>query len=95
MSELSHEEVKRHVKIYFRVFSALAILTLVTVTVSYLHLPVLPAIIIALLIAFFKGSLVAGFFMHLFYEKRLIFIVLALAVFFFLFLLLLPALTSA
>ena len=94
MSELSHEEVKRHVKIYFRVFAVLAILTIVTVTVSYLHLPLWPAIIIALLIATLKGSLVAGFFMHLFYEKRLIFIILALAVSFFLCLLLLPVVTS-
>ena len=95
MSELSHEEVKRHVKIYMRVFATLAILTIATVAVSYLHLPLWPAITIALLIAIFKGSLVAAFFMHLFYEKRVIFVILLLAVFFFLFLLLLPAITSA
>ena len=94
MSGLSHEEVRHHVKIYMRVFSALAILTVATVSVSYLHLPLWPAITIALLIAIFKGSLVAGFFMHLFYEKRLIFVLLALAVFFFMFLLLVPVITS-
>ncbi len=94
MSELSHEEVRHHVKIYIRVFTALTILTIVTVAVSYLHLPLWPAITVALLIAIFKGSLVAAFFMHLFQEKRLIFVVLALAVFFFLFLLLLPTMTS-
>ena len=94
MSELSHEEVRHHVKIYIRVFAALTILTAVTVAVSYLHLPLWPAIAVALLIAIFKGSLVAAFFMHLFQEKRLIFVVLAMAVFFFLFLLLLPTLTS-
>ncbi len=95
MAELSHEEVRHHVKIYIIVFVALTILTAVTVSVSYLHLPLWPAITVALLIAIFKGSLVVGFFMHLFQEKRLIFAVLALAVCFFLFLLLLPAITSA
>ena len=94
MSELSHEEVRHHVKIYMRVFTALMILTVATVAVSYLHLPLWPAITAALLIAIFKGALVAAFFMHLFQEKRLIFVVLALAVFFFLFLLILPAVTS-
>ena len=38
MSGLSHEEVKRHVKIYVVVFAALLILTVLTVAVSYLHL---------------------------------------------------------
>ena len=94
MGELSHEEVRHHVKIYMRVFAALMILTVMTVAVSYLHLPLWPAITVALLIAIFKGGLVAGFFMHLFYEKRLIFVVLALAVCFFLFLLLLPTMTD-
>ena len=62
MSRLSQDEVKHHVKIYIRVFAALAVLTVLTVAVSYFHLPILWAVIIALLIACFKGSLVAAFF---------------------------------
>ena len=72
MSRLSQDEVKHHVKIYIRVFIALACLTILTVAVSYFHLPIGWAVVIALLIACFKGSLVAAFFMHLSGEKRII-----------------------
>ncbi len=93
MSDLSHESIKVQVKLYMRVFAALAILTVVTVAASYLHLPLLPAVILALVIALFKGSLVAAFFMHLASEKKVIFAVIVLAVFFFIFLLILPAIS--
>ena len=95
MSHLSHEEIRHHVKIYISVFLALAFLTIVTVAISTFHLPVLPAICIALLIASIKGSLVAAFFMHLSTEKKIILSILVLAAVFFLALLILPALTSA
>lgn len=95
MSELSKDEIQRHVRIYIRVFLALAGLTVATVSVSYFHLPILPAIVIALVIATLKASLVASFFMHLFSEKRIIYAILALTVFFFFALLLLPAITSS
>lgn len=91
MSAPTHEEVQKQVKIYVRVFLALAILTVLTVGVSYLRLPLALAIAVALLIALVKGSLVAGFFMHLVSEKRLIWSLLVLAAFFFLFLLLSPS----
>lgn len=94
METHSPEEIKRHVKIYISVFVALAFLTVVTVTVSYLKLPLLPAVIAALAIATVKGSLVACFFMHLISEKQIIFSVLALTLVFFVFLLLLPSLTT-
>ncbi len=78
MSHSSHaEDMKRHVQIYRRVFFALAALTVLTVAVSYLHLPIIYALIVALLIAISKSSLVASFFMHLISEKRTIYIVLA------------------
>ncbi len=80
MSDLSNEEVKHHVKIYLRVFLVLAALTVVTVAVSYLHLPLLPAILVALLIATFKSSLVAGFFMHRLSEKKSVLVNLLLAI---------------
>lgn len=73
MSDLTHvEDVKKHVRIYISVFAALAVLTVVTVAVAYLDLPIVPALVVALIIATIKGGLVAGYFMHLVSEKRLI-----------------------
>ncbi len=73
MSEMTHvEDVKKHVRIYMSVFAALAVLTIVTVAVGYLDLPIIPALVVALLIASIKGGLVAGYFMHLVSEERLI-----------------------
>ena len=95
MSDLSPEAVKHHVKIYVRVFIALAVLTGLTVAVSYLHLPLVLAIGVALSIAAFKSSLVAGFFMHLVSEKKIIFSILILAAFLFLTLLFLPVLSHS
>lgn len=92
MSGLSHEEVRHHVKVYVRVFVALAFLTVVTVAVSYVHMPLAAAVGVALLIAAIKASLVASFFMHLASERKIILAILALTMFFFLFLLLYPTL---
>lgn len=72
------EDIKKHVRTYIAVFSALAILTVVTVSVSYLHLTMPVAVTIALLIASIKASLVAAYFMHLISEKKLIFSVLVI-----------------
>ena len=65
----------------------------VTVAVSYLHLPVAMAVAVALLVATVKGSLVACYFMHLISEKKLIYAVLALTIVFFVVLMALPVLT--
>lgn len=73
MSELTQvEDVKKHVRIYISVFVALAVLTVVTVAVGYLELPIVPALIAALAIATIKGALVAGYFMHLISEEKVI-----------------------
>ncbi len=93
MSGLTPEEVHHHVKIYIRVFLALAALTVLTVGVSYLHLPLAIAVAVALIVATFKASLVANFFMHLNAERKIILAILALTVFFFIFLLIIPALS--
>ena len=69
-------------KIYLAVFGALAVLTIATVAVSYLHLPRPGAIAVALLIAAFKVSLIALFFMHLKFEKKLIHTIFYAALFF-------------
>ena len=86
-------DIDRHVKIYITVFVALMALTIITVAISRLHLPVPQAVTIALIVAVIKGSLVAGFFMHLISEKKLIYAVLLLTAAFFVALLLLPVAT--
>lgn len=91
--EQTHDEIKKHVKIYISVFAALAVLTLVTVAVSYLRLPFWKAVLAALAIATVKASLVAAFFMHLISEKQVISSILILAFVFFLVLLLLPVIS--
>jgi cytochrome c oxidase subunit 4 len=88
------ESIRKETKTYITVFIALAVLTALTVGVSYFHLPPVLAIGIALLIAAFKGSLVAGFFMHLFHERKLIYWVLVLTVLFFLVLLFYPTISD-
>jgi len=86
-------DIDRHVRIYITVFVALMVLTIITVAVSYLDLSMAVAVPVALFIAIVKGSLVAGYFMHLISEKKLIYAVLVLTVVFFAALLALPALT--
>jgi cytochrome c oxidase subunit IV len=73
MAETMHaDEVRQHVRVYLMVFGALAVLTVVTVAVAYVHLPIVPALIVALFIAAIKGGLVAGYFMHLVSEEKII-----------------------
>ena len=88
-------DIDRHVRIYIAVFVALMVLTVVTVAVSYLDLPVPAAVAVALLVATVKGSLVACYFMHLISEKKLIYAVLVLTVVFFAALLALPVFTHS
>jgi len=87
----SPEHIRAETRVYLLVFAALGVLTAMTVGVVYLfHVPERWAIGVALAIATIKGFLVAGFFMHLMSEKRLIYSVLALTVVFFIVLILLP-----
>ena len=86
-------DIDRHVRIYITVFVALMALTIITVAISRLHLPIPIAVTVALLVAIIKGSLVACYFMHLISEKKLIYAVLALTAVFFVALLALPSLT--
>jgi cytochrome c oxidase subunit 4 len=94
MEHASPEAIKKHVRVYIAVFAALAALTIVTVSVSYLHLPFEKAVVVALFIASIKAALVALFFMHLISERMVIFSILAITFFFFLHLLILPVLSS-
>jgi cytochrome c oxidase subunit IV len=87
--------IDKHVRIYITVFVALMVLTLVTVGISRVHLPLPVAVGAALLVATIKGTLVASYFMHLISEKKLIYAVLILTIVFFLVLLALPVLTTS
>ena len=78
------EEIRREMRVYLWVLGGLAALTALTVYACYgLKMPVHTAIAIALVIACSKGFLVAGFFMHLLSERKIIYGVLILTVFFF------------
>ena len=90
MSGHSVEEIKKETRTYILVFVALSALTVITVAVSYLDLNIGAAVLVALLIAGVKGSLVAGFFMHLMSERKLIYYVLLLTLAFFIALIFLP-----
>jgi cytochrome c oxidase subunit 4 len=80
----SPEHIKKEIRVYLLVFAALAVLTAITVWLCFgLHMPVKMAILIALIVASIKGFLVAGFFMHLLSERKLIYAILGLTVFFF------------
>ena len=86
-------DIDKHVRIYITVFVTLMALTIITVAISRVHLPVPIAVTVALLVATIKGSLVACYFMHLISEKKLIYAVLIVTVFMFVVLLSVPAVT--
>jgi cytochrome c oxidase subunit 4 len=87
-------EVRKSVRSYIAVFVALMIFTIVTVVASRFHFAVPVAITIALVIAAMKGSMVAGVFMHLSHEKKLIYGSLLLTALFFIVLMFVPILTQ-
>ena len=83
-------DIHHHIKIYMMDFAALAFLTIITVAASYLDLSSGEAIFLALIIASVKGSLVAGYFMHLISERALITWILMLTAGFFFVLMFIP-----
>ena len=83
-------DIQSHIKVYMTVFAALAVLTVVPVAASYLDISTGEAILLALTIASIKGSLVAGYFMHLISEKALITWILMLTAGFFFVLMFIP-----
>ncbi len=93
--EMTPQEVAKHVRTYIGVFIALAALTVVTVAVSYLHLTIMWAVIVAMIIASIKGTLVAAFFMHLISERTAVYATLALCAVFFFMLFMIPVFTHA
>jgi cytochrome c oxidase subunit 4 len=94
MSGNDQAHIQEHIKVYLTVFGALAVLTILTVSASYLEVSNTEAIFLALTIATIKASLVAGYFMHLITEKQTIVWILILTFFFFLVLMFFPLITA-
>ncbi len=90
ISESEAARVKSHLRVYVMVFIALGVLTVVTVALSYLELPTAIAITVAMVVATVKASLVAGYFMHLLSEEKVIIWLLVLCAAFLVFLFVLP-----
>jgi cytochrome c oxidase subunit 4 len=70
-------EQHSHMPIYLAVWVGLLVLTVLTYVLARVHLPGPWAVTVALLIAVCKGTLVALFFMHLWYQagaNRLVFL---------------------
>ncbi len=93
MSSHSAEDIDKRVKAYLMVGASLMVLTGLTVGVAYLDFTVTMAVVVALIIATFKASLVAAVFMHLISERMMIYGVLVVTAAFFLVLLFVPLLT--
>jgi cytochrome c oxidase subunit 4 len=84
MSAHGTESVHKQTKIYKIVGAVLFAATVATVAAAeWHHLGITLGIFVAVFIATVKGSLVAGYFMHLFSERKTIHWVLALTAFFF------------
>ena len=85
MTAQQHEGFDQHVRRYLYIFYALLFGTLITVGASYIPFGNHAFnIAVALCIASAKASLVAGFFMHLISERKMIYGLLGFTVFFFL-----------
>ena len=78
-----HSDVAKHVRGYLIIGATLIIGTVLTVLASYIDLGHHWNVVLALVIATAKASLVALFFMHLISEKQMIYTVLAFTAFFF------------
>ncbi len=90
MAAETKESIEHHIQVYIKVFIALAILTVITVAVSYLDVTFIEAFFIAITVATIKGSLVLGFFMHLISEKQMIIWILVATLITFIILMFIP-----
>jgi len=75
---MSTHDIAKHIRLYKIIGAALIAGTIITVLAASVKLGIMLGIIVAIIIAGVKGTLVAGYFMHLFDERRLIYGVLAL-----------------
>jgi cytochrome c oxidase subunit 4 len=78
------QAIRAHIRVYLIVGAALLVGTILTVWASYINFGTRTMnIVVALIIATVKASLVAGFFMHLISERRAIYLILCSTAFFF------------
>jgi len=77
------DDISKHIRGYLIIGGTLILGTVLTVLASYVDLGHGWNIVLALVIATVKASLVALFFMHLISEKQMIYTVLAFTAFFF------------
>lgn len=88
-------DISKHVKAYVAVFVALAVFTVVTIVVAQIHIQPPWNVVVALLIATVKATLVVVIFMHLKWDRFIsIWAVLGLCAVFFVVLMLLPVLIA-
>jgi len=81
---MSGHDLNKSIRVYYLVFGALIVGTAITVAAWKIHLPsVFLTVLVALVIASVKATLVAGWFMHLSSEKKLIYTILGFTAFFF------------
>ena len=59
MAGSSAEDIKKHIVVYYKVFAALAVLTAVTVAISYLDFTIGLAVLVAMLVASVKGTAIS------------------------------------
>lgn len=78
------DDISKHIRGYLIIGGTLIIGTVLTVLASYVDLGHSWNIVLALVIATAKASLVALYFMHLISEKQMIYTVLGFTAFFFL-----------
>jgi cytochrome c oxidase subunit IV len=77
------EDISKHVRGYLIIGATLLVGTVLTVLASYIDLGQSWNIVLALVIATVKASLVALYFMHLISERQMIYLVLGFTFFFF------------
>ena len=80
---MSDHNIKSHIKVYWNVFFALLVFTVLTVAVSYIEFgSIFWTLFVGLAIACIKGYLVSAYFMHLNDETKTIYSLLVLSVVF-------------
>jgi len=84
MSENKHSQASHHItplRTYLVIGASLLILTAITVGLSFIHFGAFN-LVIAMLIASVKATLVAMFFMHLYYDNKLFTAIFSIALIF-------------
>lgn len=84
MSDHHAHDIGKTIRKYLAVFGALLLGTVITVAMYYVYIPSVAATVaVALFIASIKAFLVAGYFMHLIDERKMVYGILLATVFFF------------